>query len=115
MPRYTTSTRTVRPPTSSLYHLNSHSRTLSLPILTACEDGDEALVQAASLNLAGGHGQWISNVHIEPFDQEAAFHAKLYPRYRDGLLGAARQFCAETAKGDDDDADRTLVILSAGE
>jgi histone deacetylase HOS3 len=73
------------------------------------------MVQAASLNLAGGHSQWISNCHLQSFDQEAEFHEKLYPIYRDALLGAASEFCLKTNHGREDDADRTLVILSAGQ
>ncbi|ORY73395.1 histone deacetylase domain-domain-containing protein [Leucosporidium creatinivorum] len=81
-----------------------------------CEDGDEAMVHAASLNLAGGHSQWISNVHLESFDEEAEFHERLYPKYRDGLLGAAGEFCRQTATTGEEDlsGDKTLVIVSAG-
>ncbi|KAL8283099.1 hypothetical protein RQP46_005877 [Phenoliferia psychrophenolica] len=78
-----------------------------------CEDGDPALVQAASINLNGGHGQYIANVHLDSWTHEAEFHEKLYHRYRDGLLGAASNFCSKTAV-DEDESDRTLVILSAG-
>ncbi|SCZ90122.1 BZ3500_MvSof-1268-A1-R1_Chr1-3g01790 [Microbotryum saponariae] len=79
-----------------------------------CEDGDPSMVQAASLNLAGGHSQWISNVHIEPFGTEAEFHEKLYPKYRQGLLGAATKFLEQTASRDGEDENRTLIIISAG-
>ncbi|SCV68298.1 BQ2448_419 [Microbotryum intermedium] len=79
-----------------------------------CEDGDPAMVQAASLNLAGGHSQWISNVHLEPFETEAEFHEKLYPKYRQGLLVAATRFLEQTAARDGEDENRTLIIISAG-
>ncbi|KAK4699788.1 histone deacetylase HOS3, partial [Phenoliferia sp. Uapishka_3] len=78
-----------------------------------CEDGDPALVQAASINLSGGHSQYIANVHLESWSEEAEFHEKLYHKYRDGLLGAAVNFCEKTAIEEDESA-RTLVILSAG-
>ncbi|GAA5997365.1 histone deacetylase [Rhodotorula paludigena] len=78
-----------------------------------CEDGDPALVQAASLNLAGGHGQWISNVHLEPWSTEEEFYRELYPKYRDGLLGSAEEFCRR-APGGIEASDKTLLIVSAG-
>lgn len=81
---------------------------------TACEDGDPTLVQAASINLSGGHSQYISNVHLEPFSTEADFYETLYPRYRSGLLDAARSFCAKTSEGETDESDRTLIFISAG-
>lgn len=84
-----------------------------------CEDGDPNMIQAASINLAGPHGQWISNVHLETCDRESgesAFHTDLYPKYRDGLLERAADFCRSTAvAGDAHMGDRTLVIVSAGE
>ncbi|GAA5897470.1 hypothetical protein JCM6882_001895 [Rhodosporidiobolus microsporus] len=81
-----------------------------------CEDGDPSLVQAASLVLSGGHGQYISNVHLETYADEEDFHAKLYPKYRDGLLGKAEEFLRQTAGGvaTERDGERTLVIVSAG-
>ncbi|KAI5478550.1 sulfate transporter [Pseudohyphozyma bogoriensis] len=78
-----------------------------------CEDGDPALVQAASVNLSGGHGQYISNVHLESWQHEAEFHERLYHKYRDGLLGSAKEFCEKTAV-EENEAARTLVIISAG-
>ncbi|KAM0755877.1 Arginase/deacetylase [Meredithblackwellia eburnea MCA 4105] len=78
-----------------------------------CEDGDPALVQAASLNISGGHSQYIANVHLEPWDHETEFHEKLYHKYRDRLLGPAAEFCVKTAIEEDESA-KTLVILSAG-
>ena len=77
------------------------------------------MIQAASLNLAGGHSQWISNTHLESFDREsgeAGFHSSLYPKYHEGLLGRAAAFCKAMAEGNRDGlGDRTLVIVSAGE
>lgn len=79
-----------------------------------CEDGNQSAVQAASLNLAGGHGQWLTNVHLEAYDTEAAFHQMLYHKYNSALVSSAAEFCKATASGADDDHDRTLVIVSAG-
>lgn len=77
------------------------------------------MIQAASLQLAGGHSQWISNTHLETFDRasgESHFHSNLYPKYHEGLLGRAAAFCRATSEGDEASmADRTLVIVSAGE
>lgn len=75
-----------------------------------CEDGDPDMVRDASVNLAGGHGQWIANIHLQPWDDEIDFFERLYPRYRSGLLDAAERFCSETASA----PDKTLVIISAG-
>ncbi|GAA5856329.1 hypothetical protein JCM8547_000871 [Rhodosporidiobolus lusitaniae] len=82
-----------------------------------CEDGDPSLVSAASLTLSGGHCQHISNVHLEPFASEDDFHERLYPKYREGLLGVAERFCEQTGGGkgkEEEDGKRTLVIVSAG-
>ncbi|GAA6006682.1 hypothetical protein JCM10207_005018 [Rhodosporidiobolus poonsookiae] len=83
-----------------------------------CEDGDASLVSAASLSLSGGHGQFLSNVHLEPWTTEEQFHAELYPIYRDGLLGKAEEFCRKTAAAgagaQEQDGHDTLVIVSAG-
>lgn len=75
-----------------------------------CEDGDPDMVRDASVNLVGGHGQWIANVHLQPWTDEADFFNRLYPRYKEGLFEAARRFCEETESR----PDRTLVMISAG-
>ncbi|GAA5980834.1 hypothetical protein JCM10908_003885 [Rhodotorula pacifica] len=82
-----------------------------------CEDGDPALVAAASLVLTGGHGQYISNVHLEPWETEADFHERLYPRYREGLIGKAEEFVRLTKGAEEKEEDaraKTLVIVSLG-
>ncbi|KAM0793404.1 hypothetical protein ACM66B_000856 [Microbotryomycetes sp. NB124-2] len=80
-----------------------------------CEDGDMYNIQAASINMAGGHSQWISNIHLDSFDDETDFYQRLYPQYRDKLLGAAREFVKKTANADAaEQASKTLVIISAG-
>lgn len=87
---------------------------LTPSIDAACEDGDPGLVAAASTNLAGGHGQWISNVHLEPWRDEQHFHDELYPIYRDGLLGRAEEFCRKVEEDEGAAGGKTLVIVSAG-
>ncbi|BGP28603.1 histone deacetylase [Rhodotorula toruloides] len=79
-----------------------------------CEDGDPGLVAAASTNLSGGHGQWISNVHLEPWRDEQHFHNELYPTYREGLLGQAEEFCRKVEEEGEVAGEKTLVIVSAG-
>ncbi|BGP12507.1 hypothetical protein JCM10213_006927 [Rhodosporidiobolus nylandii] len=82
-----------------------------------CEDANPALVAAASLSLAGAHGQHISNVHLEPYESEEDFHARLYPRYREALLGRAEEFVRMTGKegaSTAEEEERTLVVISAG-
>uniref|UniRef100_A0A0K3C9Q7 FGENESH: predicted gene_2.402 protein n=1 Tax=Rhodotorula toruloides TaxID=5286 RepID=A0A0K3C9Q7_RHOTO len=78
-----------------------------------CEDGDPGLVAAASTNLAGGHGQWISNVHLEAWRDEQHFHNELYPMYREGLLGRAEEFCRKVEEEGEVAGEKTLVIVSA--
>ncbi|GAA95280.1 uncharacterized protein L969DRAFT_15246 [Mixia osmundae IAM 14324] len=75
-----------------------------------CEDGDPDRVQAASVTLAGPHGQWISNAHLDEYSSETDFHERLYPCYRSALIGAAERFIEQT----DAEPSRTLVLVSAG-
>ncbi|GAA5956081.1 hypothetical protein JCM21900_002588 [Sporobolomyces salmonicolor] len=75
-----------------------------------CESADPALVAAASLALSGGHGQFISNVHLESYDGEEDFYERVYGGYKDGLLGRAKQFVRKTGAGPAE----TLVMVSAG-
>ncbi|KAK4055262.1 histone deacetylase [Microbotryomycetes sp. JL201] len=80
-----------------------------------CEDGDVYNIHSASLNLSGGHSQWISNVHLDSFTDESDFYDRLYPRYRDRLLGAGREFVNKTTTtATSDQPTKTLVIISAG-
>lgn len=72
------------------------------------------MIQAASLNLSGGHSQYISNVHLESWTDEVDFYKRLYPKYIAGLFGAADEFCTKTAIGNEDASNRTIVIISAG-
>ncbi|GAA6059615.1 hypothetical protein JCM10212_005114 [Sporobolomyces blumeae] len=75
-----------------------------------CESGDPALISAASLNISGGHSQYISNVHLEPYSTEDDFQARLWETYWRGLGGKAEEFLEKTFAQDDE----TLVIVSAG-
>lgn len=87
--------------------------------IAACEDGNPSMVQSASLNLSGGHSQYISNVHLEPWVDEDDFHERLYEKYREGLLGSAKGFLEkmrerEGAGGREEEEGRTMVFVSAG-
>lgn len=118
MLRYTISGHIVSPSSSHEEAMKAPALILSLCPETACEDGDPALVAAASLVLTGGHGQYISNVHLEPWETEADFHERLYPRYREGLIGKAEEFVRLTKGAEEKEEDaraKTLVIVSLGE
>lgn len=69
----------------------------SIPLVVE-QDGDPALTQAASTTLVGAHGQYIENVHLEPYTGDDDFFARLYPAYRERLLGGAARFLAQTAE-----------------
>lgn len=55
-----------------------------------CEDGNESAVEAASLCLMN-HGQYIWNIHLEEYRQEAEFWQDYNDYYR-SLLTQARRF-----------------------
>jgi histone deacetylase HOS3 len=56
-----------------------------------CEDGDYNLVRDASVSLAGAHGQFIENMHLQPYTSHEEFWDELYPRYHN-LFDKAAQF-----------------------
>ena len=68
------------------------------------------MVQAASVNVAGAHSQWVTNVHLDDWTSERDFHERLYPRYKDTILGQAARFCEQEKA----DPSKTLVFISAG-
>lgn len=72
------------------------------------EDGDLDLIRDASVNLAG-HGQYIQNIHLQPYASEADFYERIYPLYL-ALLEKALVFMKET----DADPERTVLFISAG-
>ncbi|WVF67950.1 hypothetical protein IAT40_002712 [Kwoniella sp. CBS 6097] len=73
-----------------------------------CEDGDLDLIKDASISLAA-HGQYIENIHLQPYEDEADFYARIYPLYL-ALLEKARVFMQQTEA----DPSRTIVLISAG-
>ena len=74
------------------------------------QDGDAALVQAASTTLSGAHDQYIENIHLEPYDSDADFFERLYDKYRDRLLGGAREFLQKTSLSAESDGE-TIVLI----
>lgn len=72
-----------------------------------CEDGEMKATQAASTVLRGAHGQYIQNIHLQTYEDEADFFSRLYPSYLDGLLGGARQFLQATGAAPED----TMVYI----
>lgn len=75
-----------------------------------CEDGKIELVQAASVSIHGPHGQYIENVHLEPYESEEQFWRSLYERAYSRLLKKAQQFLESTGGK----SDETMVFISCG-
>lgn len=55
-----------------------------------CEEGNPELVRDASVSVAA-HGQFIENMHLEPYSTHEEFWTDLYPRYQ-GLFAKAKKF-----------------------
>ncbi|KAF8312120.1 Arginase/deacetylase [Clavulina sp. PMI_390] len=91
-----------------VYYASLHD-ILSFP----CEDGDAALVQAASTTLSGAHGQYIENVHLERYSSEDDFFSRLYPVYQERLIGGAARFLASTEQFSSS-PEETMIFVSAG-
>jgi histone deacetylase HOS3 len=78
---------------------------LSLWSTTDTQDGNLDLIKDASLNLAA-HGQYIENIHLQPYEDEDDFYARIYPKYL-ALLDKALVFMKETEA----DPERTVVFI----
>jgi histone deacetylase HOS3 len=61
-----------------------------------------ALVQAASVSLHGSHGQYIENIHLEPYTSEQHFWDVLYKGKYSRLLKKAEEFLDATGGPGDD-------------
>ncbi|KLO04670.1 Arginase/deacetylase [Schizopora paradoxa] len=57
-----------------------------------CEDGKPDLVQAASVSIHGPHGQYIENIHLQPYTSDEDFWSTLYPNAYTKLLTKAQEF-----------------------
>ncbi|KAI9443126.1 Arginase/deacetylase [Lactarius indigo] len=93
-------------PSLQVYYGSVHD-ILSFP----CEDGKLDMVQAASVSIHGPHGQYIENVHLEPFESEEQFWDVHYRGAYSKLLSKAEDFVKNTGGASSDD---TLVFISAG-
>jgi histone deacetylase HOS3 len=65
------------------------------------------MVQAASVSIHGPHGQYIENVHLEPFESEEQFWNVHYRGAYSKLLNKAEDFVKSTGGASDD----TLVFI----
>ncbi|EIN12906.1 Arginase/deacetylase [Punctularia strigosozonata HHB-11173 SS5] len=75
-----------------------------------CEDGVPALVQAASTSVHGPHGQYIENIHLQPYSTDEHFWDVLYPQRYSAIFQRAEQFVQETGGGGKD----VLIFISCG-
>jgi len=75
-----------------------------------CEDGKLEMLQAASVSIHGPHGQYIENVHFEPFESEEQFWDVHYRETYSKLLSRAEGFVKSTGGASDD----IVVFISAG-
>ena len=72
------------------------------------QDGKPDMVQAASVSIHGPHGQYIENVHLEPFESKDQFWDVHYNGAYSRLLRKAEDFIKNTADASSDD---TLVFI----
>ena len=72
------------------------------------QDGKSDMVQAASVSIHGPHGQYIENVHLEPFESEEQFWDVHYRGAYSKLLGRAEDFVKSTGSASPDD---TLIFI----
>jgi len=92
-------------PSLQVYYGSVHD-ILSFP----CEDGKLEMLQAASISIHGPHGQYIENVHLEPFESKEQFWDVHYREMYSKLLSRAEGFVKSTGGAADD----TVVFISAG-
>ncbi len=77
-------------------------------MLTGTQDGKPDMVQAASVSIHGSHGQYIENVHLEPFESAEQFWDVHYREAYSKLLSKAEDFVKNTGGTSSDD---TLVFI----
>ncbi|KAK1222832.1 histone deacetylase [Marasmius sp. AFHP31] len=65
------------------------------------QDGKAELIQAASVSIHESHGQWIENIHLQPYEDEPSFH-KLYEEKYSQLIDKAGRFLDATGGPGDD-------------
>lgn len=65
--------------------------------LTICfQDGKPELVQAASVSIHGPHGQYVENIHLQPYESERQFWEELYEKHYSKLFEKAMSFVKDT-------------------
>ncbi|KXN84336.1 Histone deacetylase HOS3 [Leucoagaricus sp. SymC.cos] len=75
-----------------------------------CEDGDAALIQAASVSIHKSHGQYIENIHLQTYESGTHFWEVLYKQQYSRLIRRADEFLEETGGPGAD----VLVFISCG-
>ncbi|XP_006462944.1 hypothetical protein AGABI2DRAFT_179518 [Agaricus bisporus var. bisporus H97] len=88
-----------------IYYGSIHD-VLSFP----CEDGNPALVQAASVSIHKAHGQYVENIHLQTYESENHFWDVLYKEQYSKLILRAEEFINGTGGPGDD----VLVFISCG-
>lgn len=63
-----------------------------------CEDGVLELVQAASVSISGPHGQFIENIHLQPYATHEEFWEKLYTRTYSKIFDKAKGFLQDMSE-----------------
>jgi len=71
------------------------------------QDGKLEMLQAASVSIHGPHGQYIENVHLEPFESKEQFWDVHYREMYSRLLNRAEGFVKSTGGVSDD----TVVFI----
>ncbi|KAG8862471.1 hypothetical protein FRB96_001542 [Tulasnella sp. 330] len=75
-----------------------------------CEDGDADMIRDASVSLHDAHGQYIENIHLQPYASEQNFHESLYEGTYSALFEKAMAFVKSTGSI----PAKTLVFISCG-
>ncbi|KAJ9107573.1 hypothetical protein QFC21_001032 [Naganishia friedmannii] len=68
-------------------------------------DGSIDLIKDASVSIAA-HGQYVENIHLQPYESEDDFYQRLYPKYIT-VLDKAKHFLEETGA----DPSHTTVFI----
>jgi histone deacetylase HOS3 len=68
------------------------------------------MVQAASTNLHGPHGQFIENIHLDAYTNDEHFWQVLYAQKYSKIFEQAQDFLSQTGGN----ADNTLILISCG-
>lgn len=89
------------PETSALFYL----------LIYPFQDGKLGFVQAASVSIHRAHGQYIENVHLQPYGSESHFWDVLYKEQYGRILRKAEDFLKATGGGTDGDKDGAMIFI----